>query len=886
MLTRMKLRTKLLGGFVAILALVVIAVGVYQYVVSDTTGNYQTLLETEVAIANLAEELDVKMLQMRRVEKNFLLRTDEQYLAEHDRYLGEFEKDADELLRIARAAGKDDAVQSVERVTAIMKQYKSDFDQVGEALTRRGLDYQSGLNGEMVEMAETLQAEMAEHAVDDLYIAFQVVRKYEKDLLRTRSAEYREKFAAALDDYGRLLAASQCDPVAKESQVKGLEVYRGHAGRLMRAGDGELVGFYDDMRDVAHVIEGAIESVYVPNAASMVLDVRWGEKSYLIRRMDQYITYTRNALDRLKKAFDSAPILQEHKEKVGGEIESYRQSFEGLVAIDKDVAQRTDAMQAAVSQVDPEIRQLLEAVTAEARTISANTAARAGSLSILAIVLGAVAIVVVVGLIFMVNNSTNNIVSIAGRIREIAENRDFTIDVPVTTQDEIGEMASELNGLVGLLRETFVIVDGAAEDVEGRATDVAGRATANRQRAEHEEKQITEIRQTVAEMGATAGEVSSAAHAQAEAAHTSRDRMNGLARGLGEMAEASGRQTVEVDKAVERVRAMGETGGKVVATAQAQGEQVTKVTEAVNMIERAVREMTQSSERATEHGEAVLAAAREGAESVRSTVEGMAAISQASDQISEIIDVITEIAEQTNLLALNAAIEAARAGAHGKGFAVVADEVGKLAQRSSEAAKEITGLIKNSTVKVEQGTRLTDQSRVALDRITEGGKVNLDAIVEISTSSRELADATERVHTMMEDLNRLAGEIAGMAGMQGERREAAESALASVTEAAARIARQVDDANKVAGEVSEQMESIVKRTELMDELTDIQAGRSKRLREITEESLEAAKATLVGAGQVVDITQQLQNVSSSLTRQITQFKVAQANGSTSRENAA
>ncbi|MFP4475320.1 MAG: methyl-accepting chemotaxis protein [Desulfatibacillaceae bacterium] len=882
----MKLRTKLLGGFVAILALVVIAVGVYQYVVSDTTGNYQTLLETEVAIANLAEELDVKMLQMRRVEKNFLLRTDEQYLAEHDRYLGEFEKDADELLRIARAAGKDDAVQSVERVTAIMKQYKSDFDQVGEALTRRGLDYQSGLNGEMVEMAETLQAEMAEHAVDDLYIAFQVVRKYEKDLLRTRSAEYREKFAAALDDYGRLLAASQCDPVAKESQVKGLEVYRGHAGRLMRAGDGELVGFYDDMRDVAHVIEGAIESVYVPNAASMVLDVRWGEKSYLIRRMDQYITYTRNALDRLKKAFDSAPILQEHKEKVGGEIESYRQSFEGLVAIDKDVAQRTDAMQAAVSQVDPEIRQLLEAVTAEARTISANTAARAGSLSILAIVLGAVAIVVVVGLIFMVNNSTNNIVSIAGRIREIAENRDFTIDVPVTTQDEIGEMASELNGLVGLLRETFVIVDGAAEDVEGRATDVAGRATANRQRAEHEEKQITEIRQTVAEMGATAGEVSSAAHAQAEAAHTSRDRMNGLARGLGEMAEASGRQTVEVDKAVERVRAMGETGGKVVATAQAQGEQVTKVTEAVNMIERAVREMTQSSERATEHGEAVLAAAREGAESVRSTVEGMAAISQASDQISEIIDVITEIAEQTNLLALNAAIEAARAGAHGKGFAVVADEVGKLAQRSSEAAKEITGLIKNSTVKVEQGTRLTDQSRVALDRITEGGKVNLDAIVEISTSSRELADATERVHTMMEDLNRLAGEIAGMAGMQGERREAAESALASVTEAAARIARQVDDANKVAGEVSEQMESIVKRTELMDELTDIQAGRSKRLREITEESLEAAKATLVGAGQVVDITQQLQNVSSSLTRQITQFKVAQANGSTSRENAA
>ena len=89
-------------------------------------------------------------------------------------------------------------------------------------------------------------------------------------------------------------------------------------------------------------------------------------------------------------------------------------------------------------------------------------------------------------------------------------------------------------------------------------------------------------------------------------------------------------------------------------------------------------------------------AAEEGGRVVETAIKAMGQIEQSSKQITDIIGVIDEIAFQTNLLALNAGVEAARAGDAGKGFAVVASEVRALAQRSSEAAKEIKTLIKAS----------------------------------------------------------------------------------------------------------------------------------------------------------------------------------------------
>ncbi len=138
--------------------------------------------------------------------------------------------------------------------------------------------------------------------------------------------------------------------------------------------------------------------------------------------------------------------------------------------------------------------------------------------------------------------------------------------------------------------------------------------------------------------------------------------------------------------------------------------------------------------------------ARSGGQVMDEVVATMRAISTSSQRIGEIIGVIDGIAFQTNILALNAAVEAARAGEQGRGFAVVASEVRVLAQRSSNAAKEIKGLIDDSVTRVAEGSALVDQAgRTMQDIVTSVQRVT-DIMRDIASASQEQSAGIEQVN--------------------------------------------------------------------------------------------------------------------------------------------
>lgn len=147
---------------------------------------------------------------------------------------------------------------------------------------------------------------------------------------------------------------------------------------------------------------------------------------------------------------------------------------------------------------------------------------------------------------------------------------------------------------------------------------------------------------------------------------------------------------------------------------------------------------------------------------VEKAVSAMSKIEQSSQQISRIIGAIEDIAFQTNLLALNAGVEAARAGDAGRGFAVVASEVQALATRSSEAAKEIKGLILSSSEHVETGVALVGEAGDALKGIVDSVTGITELVGSIASSSREQSVGLVEINTAVNQLDQVTQQNAAM----------------------------------------------------------------------------------------------------------------------------
>lgn len=578
----------------------------------------------------------------------------------------------------------------------------------------------------------------------------------------------------------------------------------------------------------------------------------------------------RSLLFEINKAFKdeyrpaAVQIMDGHRKASQAEIEIERLGGE----IDKNGER--------IAEILGGVKEGAKKIMDTAANASKETAAAAVIQSITGTVAGAILGILLA--VFIGRSISRPIVSVAEVVRKVAAERDLTLEIPVAGRDEIGDMASELNEMLNQLQAAFKEVNDAAVGVASSARDVIKRAYANRDRAEAEvgQNQKAAAADIVTEMGGTAGEVAQASNEQRQAAEKSNEKVAELLKSMQKMAISAASQNEEANRATERVSEMSETGSKVAETAVNQGKMVMQVSAAMGEMTKAVEEMTQAVTIATEQGLQTLEAADEGNRSIAATDEGMRAIAESSEQISEIIGVITEIAEQTKLIALNAAIKVAHSGAHGahgKGFTVFADEVGKLAQRSSEAAKEITQLIKDSTALVDEGSRLTGESRLALEKIDEVGKVNMEAIEEISKTAEIMAGSAQEVQKQTEELNTLAQQIDGMAKDQAPRRKAAEEALASLLEQSKAITSLINEANKGVQNIGDEMRTIVERTADMGKMTELQVQRSKNVMGITQESAEGARRTVEDAGTVVGIMEDLQKLYGELTTKISRFKI-------------
>lgn len=186
-----------------------------------------------------------------------------------------------------------------------------------------------------------------------------------------------------------------------------------------------------------------------------------------------------------------------------------------------------------------------------------------------------------------------------------------------------------------------------------------------------------------------------------------------------------------------------------------------QITSKVKAISAVLEELSSSiastsdgSERSNGLAQQTQQQAEDGSRLLTKSRQAIVEMQRSSGDIHEIIETIGEIAGQTHLLAFNAAIEAARAGEHGVGFSVVADEVRKLAEKSANATRQIAKLINETSHRVEEGSRISEQVEEAFNQIVRSVGSTTGSIGAIHGATRQQATATETVATLLNELKR------------------------------------------------------------------------------------------------------------------------------------
>lgn len=282
------------------------------------------------------------------------------------------------------------------------------------------------------------------------------------------------------------------------------------------------------------------------------------------------------------------------------------------------------------------------------------------------------------------------------------------------------------------------------------------------------------------EMGSLAdGDLTVEATVTEDITGTIADSFNYAIEELRKLVATVNETSIMVDSAAKQTE---NTAANMAKAAENQAQEINAATESVVSMAKSIEEVSGNAERSSDVARHSVEVAHKGGEAVRRTIDGMNAIretiqdtskrikrlGESSQEIGNIVELINDIAEQTNILALNASIQASMAGEAGRGFAVVADEVQRLAERSTNATKQIEVLVRTiqadtneavvsmerSTTDVVGGALLAENAGAALDEIEQVSNQIASLVQNISGSARQqagsAADVTRRTTRLRE----------------------------------------------------------------------------------------------------------------------------------------
>lgn len=504
-------------------------------------------------------------------------------------------------------------------------------------------------------------------------------------------------------------------------------------------------------------------------------------------------------------------------------------------------------------------------------------------------------------LILLFNRLIMKPITLMDRSMKEIERGDLTKEIPLNSEDEIGYLSKAFNKVIKSIRDIVGQTLVSAHKVALTSDKITDSSKRLARSAQEEASATDETSASMEEMTASISEVVKSVENLSTSVEETSATITEMAASIeqvGRNAEFMGATVEETSTTIKQMLSLIEqTANNSAMMTEAVSEtslsvehlltsveEISKnaevlkntVSEASSVIEemtRSVREVSHRIEGANTLGQNVANKADEGGKAIykgleslqnigkttEKTMEIIQGLGKRSEEIGSIIEVIEEIADQTNLLALNAAIEAARAGDAGKGFAVVAEEIRRLAERSIDATKEISAVIKKVQEDTEaaikamdimykegrSGITLASQSKDAFSQIIDSIRENSMVVQEIAGSTIELDRAIDQAMKYILDMNTT---TEGVAEAVKEQALGADRIRKSI-ETMNRAVRDVNIAAKEQASGGKQIRESV-----------------KRMKDVVEEVVIAVKEQVKGTRQIAESIEIMRDMAESVAR--------------------